>query len=279
MLLSLALDPILPMRAPGPGERALTLGYRLRLQDGPSLLIDDPLLLAFGACTVALHADDEELLQHEAFTPGRELVPRPEPDSHDEVAIWDAEEIRRPGTLTTSYEHAARAALDHGLPLRAVALQELRDVVDESRVGLRVLLFSPAFVTIAPASPLPARPARPPRPRLVLLADGTADVRWWDPSGAAGPLRAEEVPVSEELAERLAALRRGFAQLHDAPPERSNPFSRGLRMRELEAEAIQLWRRARSELGRDFVVGFMGPGMNAPRWDPRIPADDDPCPF
>lgn len=280
MKLHLALEPLLPLRAPAPQDRALAHGYRLRLDGGPALLPDDPLLRAFGARAVELHTDDEEALQDEAFDPGRPLSLAPEPAAPSEVGVWDAEGVRRPGTLTTSFEWAARAALDHGLDLGAFAVREMRDVHDDRRLGLRVLVFSPAFVTVAPAAAAFERPRRARRPRLVLLADGTADVRWWDPTAGAGPLPAEDVPVSAELAEQLAHLRRRFAEL-PGEAEGLDPFHLGMVRGALQAEAARLWRRARAELGRRYAVGFLGPGMHAPVWSPAELQEeqDDECPF
>jgi hypothetical protein len=278
MVLHLALDALLPLRAPDPRETTLEHGFRLRLPDGPALSDGDPLLTAFGAAVVALHAEDDEVLQADAFDPGRPVLLLPEPTNPREVAVWDAEGVKRAGTLTTDFEWAARAALEHGLDVKGLVLREERDLADDRRGALLLLVHGPQVAVAAPATPF-VRPTRPRRPRLVLFADGTADVRWWDPTAAGGPLAAEDVPVSEELATQLAQLRRRFAQL-PAEPEGPDAMVAGFERAQLHEEAADVWRRARAELGRRYAVGFLGPGMRRPVWSPgELEPDDDDMPF
>jgi len=42
-----------------------------------------------------------------------------------------------------------------------------------------------------------------------------------------------------------------------------------------------VWRRLRAELGRRYQVGFLGPGMEQPVWDPgeREDEEDDDLEF
>lgn len=47
-------------------------------------------------------------------------------------------------------------------------------------------------------------------------------------------------------------------------------------------QAVSLWQRVRAELGRDYAVGFLGPGMDRPVWSPAELGDeheDDGPPF
>lgn len=43
----------------------------------------------------------------------------------------------------------------------------------------------------------------------------------------------------------------------------------------LQSRAEALWRRARSELGRRYAVGFLGAGMRRPLWSPAELDDED----
>ena len=54
--LALSLNPVLALRAPDTCTPIRTLGFQLRLPDGPALASDDPLLRVFGASVVAVIA-------------------------------------------------------------------------------------------------------------------------------------------------------------------------------------------------------------------------------
>src|SRR3954451_5359683 len=102
--LVLALTPHMPVRTPRGGRPTVLYGYQLRLADGPVLTNDDPLLEAFAASVevVAGTSANSEPLQSDAFDPGRaaRLVREGIDDAGDEViGVWDADEIRRAGTL------------------------------------------------------------------------------------------------------------------------------------------------------------------------------------
>ena len=46
----------------------------------------------------------------------------------------------------------------------------------------------------------------------------------------------------------------------------------------LAQQGMKLWRRARRELGRQFAVGYLGPGMESPAWTPsELPGADEEC--
>lgn len=108
--------------------------------------------------------------------------------------------------------------------------------------------------------------------QLVLFADGSGDVRWWDPSGSGGPVDIEAVPLSVELGEALERLREESADLctravvgaEDGFDRLDQRFER----EGLEEEARELWLRARRELARRYAVGFLGRGMTRPVWSP-----------
>ena len=118
------------------------------------------------------------------------------------------------------------------------------------------------------------------RPRLVLFADGSGDVRWWDPSGSGGPVDVDAVPVSAELRAALERLREDYAALHArAAVGADDGFDRldqSVEREGLEEDARELWLRARHELGRRFAIGFLGRGMTRPIWSPDALEDDEP---
>lgn len=263
-------------------------GYTLRLVDGPALDDADPLLGAFGASVGWLVCDDEDdrVLQSEAFDPGRRLRLLPEPmreDATGSVAIWDAEGVARAGTLEGATGERASAALDHGLTLEALALWEERSVIDDRRERLKLLIFAPSFVAVDEAPPpLLPHSARFARQRVVLFADEGGDLRWWDPSAAGGPVDALALPVSDELATELARLQKSFGRLREdaRTSEDDDLFGFDALEHSWQRDALQerthaLWLRARSELGRRFVVGYLGPGMDRPLWSPSADPDDD----
>ena len=227
---------------------------------------------------------EEEALQHECFDPGRRVRLEPEPfkpHDPDAVGVWDPEGLRKAGELPGNTDAAVTAALEQGLPMEALVLWEERERLDRRRTGLTLLVHSPAFVAVEGLDALVYTP--PPvagRPRLVLFADGSGDVRWWDPSGSGGPVDVDAVPVSDELREALERLREDCAELQARAAVGADDGYDRLDQRAehegLEEDARELWLRARRELARRFAVGFLGRGMTRPMWSPdELDADDD----
>ncbi len=286
--LHLALDPLLPTRTPSAGGW-FEYGFHLRLPDGPRIDRADPLLAAYGArvVTVAIHADDDEPLQHAVFDPGSvvRLVPEAGDDGDAEVGVWDADELRLGGSLIDRAAEIVTAAVDCGLEQAAIVLTEDRSADDDRRNGLDLVVFHPGFVEIdASVAERFERPARRSRPRLVLVADGRGDVRWWDPSASTGPIAADALPMSAELRRDLQGLRASYEELADGAGE-ARGFDRidmSIERYSLNERATALWKRARTELGRRFAIGFLGAGMERPVWSPselNDDEDDDGIPF
>jgi hypothetical protein len=210
--LRLTLAPLLPSRTPTSDSARRGHGFVLRLVDGPAIEHDDPPLRAFAADVVELYVGAEDAaLQHECFDPGRlvRLEPEPfNPHDPDAVGVWDLDGLRQAGELPGGTDAMVTAALEQGLAMEALVLREDRERLDHRRTGLTLLVFSPAFVAIEGLDDLVYSPPRAGgRPRLVLFADGTGDVCWWDPSGAGGPVDVDAVPVSAELREALERRR------------------------------------------------------------------------
>jgi len=287
--LVLTLDPILPLRAPQPGVVLVSSGFRLRLPDGPAVAAGDPLLSAFGARVVDLEVDvdDSEALQDDVFAPGRGLTLLEEgvdEDGDPVVGVWDAAGTRRAGHLDFRAAAEVAAATDAGLAVGAVVLTEDRLRVDDRRCGLEVLVHAPAFVEVETGvaeavAPHVMRP-RHVRERVVLVADGSSELRWWDPSGRGGPMDLGQVPLSSELLADLERLSAEYAALDDADVTGSaaDGFERQLYRSSLDARMRGLWQRARAELGRSYAIGLLGPGMTSPAWSPGeagAPAADD----
>ncbi len=273
--LSLALEPVLASRAPRAGGSTMGHGYRLRLPNGPAVEDDDPLLRAFGAAVDWLEHDDDEPLQLDVFDPGRSLRLAGEPFG-EEASILDAEGIRCAGTIGGDAGAVACAALEHGLPIEALALWEQREVADDRRCALRLVVYSPALVEVSHRSATYSRPARPTRRRVVLFADSAGDLRWWDPAANGGPIDVDELPLSVELATAFVNLRAEYAGLVEANTQEG--FARldhNWTREALEEDARALWLRARSELGRRFSVGYLGPDMQRPIWQPETEEDDE----
>ena len=287
--LVLSLDPILPLRAPQPGAVLVSSGFRLRLPDGPAVAAGDPLLSAFGARVVDLEVDvdDSEALQDDVFAPGRGLTLLEEgvdEDGDPVVGVWDAAGTRRAGHLDFRAAAEVAAATDAGLAVGAVVLTEDRLRVDDRRCGLEVLVHAPAFVEVesgvAEAVAPPVTRPRHVRERVVLVADGSSELRWWDPSGRGGPMDLGQVPLSSELLADLERLSAEYAALDDADVTGSaaDGFERQLYRSSLDARMRGLWQRARAELGRSYAIGLLGPGMTSPAWSPGeagAPAADD----
>ena len=276
----------MPVRTPREGRGTVLYGYQLRLADGPGLAHDDPLLRAFASSVEAVEGEGShsEPLQAATFDPGLpvRLVREGVDDDGDEiVGVWDAEETRRAGTLP--YRTAARvaAALDHGMEIEALVLSEIRNRFDDRRSGIAVFVYAPALVSvdIAAGGPL-QRPERRTRPRLVLIGDETAGLRWWDASGATGPMELDAVPVSVTLADELRDLARAFknAPVDSKDWEDTDFFEDmedGYRRHVLDERAKGLWVRVRRELGRRYAVGLMLTGMACPVWSPEEWEDDE----
>lgn len=283
--LRLTLEPIIPSRTPAE-HGSFEYGFRLRLPGGPLIDRLDPLLAAYGArvVSVAIREADEEPLQDPAFDPGapiRLLAEAGDPGD-PAVGVWDDEGVRRAGRLLDRAARVVGAALECGFEQAALVLTEDREVDDDRREGLDLFVFHPAFVTVdrGPAAGF-ARPARVTRRRLVLVADGSGDVRWWDPSAQTGPIAAEELPMSDELARALRQLRAAYAERRQedaGEPRGLDRFEAELDRCALDEQAAALWRRARAELGRRFAIGFLGSGMERPVWSPDE-LDDDDIPF
>jgi len=287
--LVLSLDPILPLRAPQPGAVLVSSGFRLRLPDGPAVAAGDPLLSAFGARVVGLEVDvdDSEALQDDVFAPGRALTLLEEgvdEDGDPVVGVWDAAGTRRAGHLDFRAAAEVAAATDAGLAVGAVVLTEDRLRVDDRRCGLEVLVHAPAFVEVesgvAEAVAPPVTRPRHVRERVVLVADGSSELRWWDPSGRGGPMDLGQVPLSSELLADLERLSAEYAALDDADLTggAADGFERQLYRSSLDARMRGLWQRARAELGRSYAIGLLGPGMTSPAWSPGeagAPAADD----
>jgi hypothetical protein len=247
------------------------------------LTSDDPLLAAFGASIESLQVgeDHEDTLLAETFDPGSllRLMAEPyDPDDPDAVGVWDDDALRQAGNLPASSAAIVSASAQAGLEHRALVLWELRAASDDRREALCLLVFAPALLRVkVPSTPQVRRPVRPSRPRLVLVADASGDVRWWDPSASSGPLEACDLPFSQELRGELDRLREAFALLAADGDERRG-FDRvqaGWERDALQAKAQELWCRARSELGRRYAVGFLGSGMSRPMWTPVQPQDED----
>jgi hypothetical protein len=278
--LVLALSPLLPIRAPDFGTATLTSGLQLRLPDGPAIAPEDPLLAAFGATIVDLVADPDDLeaLQDDAFAAGRPLALIREgvdEDGDPTVGAWDAGGTRRAGVLPYRAAGMAAAALEQGLGVVAIALTEQRLRVDERRVGLSLLVHAPALVSVrgmpeAESAPAGRRSRPPRRRRLVLVADGASEPRWWDPSGRGGPLDLGELPLSAPLVDGLRSLAAEYARVADAdaPVDPLDALERDRYRSALERRLRALWSRAREELGGRYAVGLLGPGMARPAWAP-----------
>ena len=283
--LALALHPLRPVRTPREGRATVLYGYQLCLADGLGLAHDDPLLRAFAASVEAVEGEgsNSEPLQADSFDPGLpvRLVREGVDDEGDEiVGVWDAEETRRAGTLP--YRAAARvaAAADHGLPTEALILSEIRNRFDDRRSGIAVFVHAPALVTVDVAAGGPLqRPKTRTRPRLVLIGDEGTGLRWWDPSGVAGPIELDAVPVSSTLAEELRDLAKAFKNAPTADSWDDTDFledmQEGYRQHVLDQRAKGIWVRVRRELGRRYAVGLMLKGMARPVWSPEEWEDED----
>jgi hypothetical protein len=281
----LTLHPLLPLRAPRRSRRTLDLGYQLRLVDGAALADDDVLLAAFGAFVAELVSDDDgEALQQDAFAPGRRLTLLDEGVDRDGdaiVSVWDADGIRRAGLIHYEQANVLAAGAQAGLAIEAVVLREERAVLDDRRVDLALFVHAPAIVRVdvPPEAATPPHPRPAIRSRVVLVADGSGELRFWDPAGSGGPIAVDELPLSSELVaefERLSsAFDRVAAQVDDVPSDPMEGVERVWLRASLQARTRALWARARTELGRSYAIGLLAPGMSRPVWDSGEPAEDD----
>lgn len=291
--LALEFHPLTPVRRPREGRGSVLYGYQLRLPGGPVLAVDDPLLRAFGASIETLEGDHSrsEPLQSESFDPAApvRLVREGTDDEGDEViGIWDEAEVRRAGTLPWRVAARVGAAVDHGLEIRAVVVSEVRSRGDDRRSDIAVLVYPAALITVDVETGGPLqRPATRTRPRLVLIADEAAGLRWWDPSGAAGPIDLDGLPVSVTLAQDLRELAAAFRNASsDSGTWEEADFLEGMesswRSHVLDQRTRSVWDRVRRELGRSYAVGLMLKGMSAPAWTPEefeSDEEDDEIPF
>jgi hypothetical protein len=281
--LVLTLHPLLPLRMPECGCTTLTYGYRLRLPGGPALADDDPLLAAFAGWVVPLlgAGAHDEAFQDAAFAPGRRArltIAGVDDDGDPVVEVWDGEGVRRAGHLPYRRAALVAAAEEHGLPMEALVLTEERALLDDRRIGVELLVHPRATIRVEPGAEGLVAPRRPARDRVVLVADGSGALRWWDPSGRAGPMDLGDLPVSDELAAELRRLSDEYASVVDrptAPGDHMDALERDWASSALESRTHELWRRARAELGRRYAVGLQGPGMSRPAWSPGELTDGD----
>jgi hypothetical protein len=124
------------------GELEGGRGFWLRdAASGDALSWDDDRLAAAGARVVPVAGTSYrgDALQDDAFAPGSELALVAEPENeHDPhaIAVWDAARRVQAGYVP------AEVAAELELPLQALSLWEWRE--DDRRVGLRIILASPA---------------------------------------------------------------------------------------------------------------------------------------
>jgi len=278
--LHLTLHAVPATRTPNATNR-FRFGGQLRLPGGPVLDDDDPLLKAFAAHVLQVRADGAECaLQLDAFAPGRrvELEIEYDEDGDSVVGVWDAERVRRAGVLPFRRDCALVAAIDHGLMLEAVVLREFLDASDLQRQTIDVFVHARAFVHVeVPDEFAVDRPQRQSPRRVVLLADGSGEVGFWDAAGDAGPAGPDDLPLSGSLATELKRLRAKYCELAQGDDDATGmeEMERGWTRESLDHRATILWRRARQELGRRYAVGFQGPGMEKPVWSPQDLVDQD----
>jgi hypothetical protein len=227
---------------------------------------------------------NSEALQSESFDPGAtvNLVSEGSDEDGDEIiGVWNVDETRRAGSLPYPGASRVAAAVAQGLSIDALVLSESRARFDDRRWGLAMFVYPPALVSVDTAAGGPLqRPENRTRPRLVLLADGGKDLRWWDPSGARGPMSLTDVPVSPQLADEMRELQEALQRGEpDSDSSSDSDFFEDMeqswRQYTLATRTRALWQRARLELGRRYAVGLMLPGMSAPVWSPEEVSEDD----
>ena len=197
------------------------------------------------------------------------------------VGVWDAEHVRRIGILDDDAGGLVLAATGHGLKHRAVVLDEARSSPECRRVELTILVFSDRFVRLNVARAARyARPVRPERRRIVLVLDERSVLRWWDSELTAGPASIDELPISSVLRDELVVFQRKTRKLRKKRDHNTSSYGRdelGKAQARLDQRALDLWLRARVELARDHVVGFLGRNISSPAWTPDAQdcRDDD----
>ena len=282
--LVLTLAPLLPRRTPSlGGERSFRYGFQLRLPDGPMIDRNDPLLAALGAEIITIVATREhgEALQDQSIDPGAELRAVGEPldeDGDEVVGVWDSEKVRCAGLLPSESAARVAAALEQGIAIDLLAVSEERAILDDRRMTLEVLVFCRAIVDVAHDRGLAccARSVRPAPCGAVRRHRG--DLLWWDASAASGPADITELPVSQELRRELKRLHKSYAKLAKQAKQSLGGYALeevDWKRKALAEQSIRLWRRARSELARQFAVGYLGPGMDSPAWSPAELPDDE----
>ena len=145
-------------------------GLRLRLDAGPVLRSDDPLLRMYGASIEQIADFDSDVAQDDRFSPGRavRLETEFDVDGDSVVGLWDASGVARAGRFPFAAECPIVAALDHGLELCGLVLSEDVNASDGRRACLEVLVFAPQFVRVeVPEGLVVARPAREPQLSLI----------------------------------------------------------------------------------------------------------------
>jgi hypothetical protein len=146
-------------------------GYQPVAAGGRLLAGDDPTLTARGLHVVSVagaarhHAD---VLDDDAFAPGRPLTLRREPDNpHDPhaISVGDAGGERQAGWVPRELAADLAPAMDTGRPLCALALRERRADPRSPRLGLTALLAQAPAIELRVVPLSPSRSSGASRPR------------------------------------------------------------------------------------------------------------------
>ena len=271
--LSLVLEPILPTRGADNEADGAFYGYCLRERGRQySLREDDPALRWAGARFVEFQIPAARAgeLQHDCFSPGRELrlVCTRESDGRRAVEVWDSDCGRCAGQLPDPHITEIFSARDSSLELRTVALDELRQ--GGMRTGLTLMIVPKASVSLS-LKRLRSYTAPPGLPRLLLTLDEDFRATWWDPDAACGPADLAGLGVSPALRGAARDLEKAGKRLRK---KRSVDADRPRHMERhavgrLEHDARELWRLARSELGDRYAVGLITPSIKDVVWSPQ----------
>ena len=107
---------------------------------------------------------DGQSLQAASFAPGSEaeLVVERGGDGLATVAVWDAGQLRRAGRLDGYEAEFVIAAAEHGLPHRALIVEELAASPDLRRTGIPLLVYSEWFVPLDTRGVAATGAGRPP---------------------------------------------------------------------------------------------------------------------
>jgi hypothetical protein len=282
---ALDFEPIVPLRTPIGRSRRVRRGYRLRLVDGPAVARNDPLLRALGAVVGDVRSDGDPALDDERFAPGRVVTPVVDdidPDGEARVTIWSGDRRVRAGYLNDPAAAVVRAAVEHGVDLCTVVLNEALSLRGE-RLEAEVLFAPATTVELRDPGALPDVPgrARRPRRRLVLIFDESGPPRWWDPAGEAGPVSVTDLPMSSDLRAALRRLSDDWVRISEATIDASgfDGFDAMFDRQRVLHDARRLWLQARRELSREYLVGIREPGMDVPRWWPPAESSDEEIPF